>query len=51
MKYKLIVNGTMYARLGNVDRLKRMGLELKRVYKDAIVSIEDKGGMIVHYFF
>lgn len=51
MKYTLYVNGTIHARLSSIDSLKNIGLQVKTVYNDAIVSIEDRLGNIIHYFF
>ena len=51
MKYNLIVNGNLHARLANIESLKNIGLQIKNVYKDSIVSIEDTRGTNIHYFF
>ena len=51
MKYTLYVNGSAYARLKSIESLKNIGLQIKKVYRDAIVSIEDKLGNNIHYFF
>ncbi len=51
MKYTLYVNGVAHARLTSIESLKRLGLQIKKAYKNAIVSIEDKLGNNIHYFF
>ena len=48
---KLIVNGSVYSQLRNIDRLKKTGAQLKDKYPDATVSIEDSQGTVIHHFF
>ena len=48
--YKLIINGNVFAQLKDIFRLKRLAVEAKSRWHDAMITIESANGYILYSY-